>query len=175
MTYWPKNWLEGLVVPGGTGPRVALHNHTMKTAVIWTDGMKFEGVVDDYIVPMDAKAPIGKGSSPTPKELVGMGLGGCTAMDVIALLKKYRQPPKSFRVDVEIQPSTGPAPVIFENAVLTYSVEGEVDVDKLIEAVKLSQEKYCGVSAMLSKAFPIQYRIVLNGIEIGTGAAKFEL
>lgn len=145
----------------------------MKTAVVWKDGMEFYGRVNDHTVPMDANSPIGKGKAPTPKELVAMGLGGCTAMDVIALLKKHKQPPKTFSVDIEIQPSTGAHPIVFEKAVLSFVVEGAVEAEKLIEAVQLSQTKYCGVSAMLSKSFPIEYRIILNGSEVGTGQANF--
>jgi len=145
----------------------------MKSAVIWKDGMEFDGRVNDHTVPMDANAPIGKGKAPTPKELVALGLGGCTAMDVIALLKKHKQPPKTFSVEIEIEPTTGSAPIVFEKAVLSFVVEGNVEAEKLIEAVKLSQTKYCGVSAMLSKSLPIEYRILLNGSEVGTGAAQF--
>ncbi len=146
----------------------------MKTSVVWKDGMEFEGVADGHVVRMDAKTPIGKNAASSPKELVAMGLGGCAAMDVIALLKKYRQPPQTFRVDVEIVPSTGAHPIVFEKAILSFLIEGDVTAEKLIEAVQLSQTKYCGVSAMLSKSFPIEYRIILNGSEISTGAAKFE-
>ena len=146
----------------------------MKTAVVWKDGMEFNGRVDDHIVAMDANSPIGKDKAPTPKELVAMGLGGCTAMDVIALLKKHKQRPRTFSVDIEIQPSTGAPPIVFEKAILNFIVEGEIEAGKLMEAVNLSQTKYCGVSAMLSKSFPIEYRIFLNGTEIGTGTAKFE-
>lgn len=145
----------------------------MNAAIVWKDGMEFEGVVGHHKVPMDAKAPLGKETAATPKELVAMGLGGCTAMDVIALLKKHKQPPRNFRVDVDIQPTSGTHPVVFAKALLSFVVDGEVDADKLVEAVNLSQTKYCGVSAMLSKALPIEYRIVLNGNEIGTGLAKF--
>ena len=135
--------------------------------------MAFGGQANGFDVAMDAKIPIGKESAPTPKELVALGLGGCTAMDVIALLKKYKMLPKSFRVDVDIQTSTGVQPAVFEKAFLDFVVEGDVDPAKLIEAVSLSQTKFCGVSAMLAKAHPIEYRIVLNGHEIGKGSARF--
>ena len=78
----------------------------MKTTINWTDAMALEGIVGTHTVPMDAKAPIGRDSAATPKELVAMGLGGCTAMDVIALLKKYKQPPQSLKIDIDIQTST---------------------------------------------------------------------
>jgi putative redox protein len=146
----------------------------MKSAVVWKDAMEFEGRAEGHFVPMDAKSPIGKDKASTPKDLVVMGLGGCTAMDVIALLKKYKQPPTAFKVELDVQATTGKPPSVFEKALLTFIVEGAVDAEKLLEAVKLSQTKYCGVSAMLSKSFPIEYRVILNGGEIGTGSASFE-
>lgn len=147
----------------------------MKTTLTWKDGMEFDASVDAHTVRMDAKSPIGKNTGATPKELVAMGLGGCTAMDVIALLKKYKQPPQSFNIDVEIEPSTGAHPIVFNKATITFKVEGQVEPEKLNEAVQLSQTKYCGVSAMLAKAFPIEYHVVLNGTEISSGHANFEL
>lgn len=146
----------------------------MKTTINWKDAMVLEGISGGHTVPMDAKAPIGKDSAATPKELVAMGLGGCTAMDVIALLKKYKQQPQSLKIDIDIQTSTAGHPAVFEKAVLVFLVDGQVDEDKLLEAVKLSQTKFCGVSAMLSKAFPIEYKVILNGTEVGSGLANFE-
>ena len=146
----------------------------MKTAVVWKDAMELTGIAGAHSVRMDAKPPIGKDSGPTPKELVAIGLGGCTAMDVIALLKKHKEPLKSFRVNIEIQPSNGGHPVVFEKALLHFFAEGAVKEEALTEAVHLSQSKYCGVSAMLSKSFPIEYRIYLNEKEIGSGTAEFK-
>lgn len=145
----------------------------MKSKIVWKDGMEFDGVAGHHTVRMDAKAPLGKDAGATPKELVALGLGGCTAMDVIALLRKHKQPPQSFSIELDITPSEGSYPAVFSKASLTFAVEGAVEADKLIEAVHLSQTKYCGVSAMLSKAFPIEYRIVLNGTVIGSGSAAF--
>ena len=146
----------------------------MKTAVVWKSGMEFDGQVDGHVVPMDAKAPLGKGAAATPKELVAIGLAGCTAMDVIALLKKYKQWPESFHIDVDVTTSVGEHPAIFEKANLNFIVDGSVSPEKLNDAVKLSQTKYCGVSAMLAKAFLIEYRVILNGELIGSGVAEFE-
>lgn len=146
----------------------------MKTTIVWKDAMEFEGAAGPHIVRMDAKVPFGKDSAASPKELVAMGLGGCTAMDVIALLIKNKQPPQSFQIDVEVQHSTNGHPIVFEKALLKFIVNGQIEPNKLIEAVSLSQTKYCGVSAMLSKALPIEYKVVLNGIEIGFGSANFE-
>lgn len=145
----------------------------MQTTVVWKDGMEFVGRRDKHAVPMDAVSPLGRDAGPTPKELVAMGLGGCTAMDVIALLKKHKQPPRAFRVDVDVQPTSGNHPVVFARAVLRYVVDGDVTPEVLNEAVRLSQTQYCGVSAMLARALPIEYRVVLNGQEVGAGSARF--
>lgn len=146
----------------------------MKAEVVWNESMVFVGTAEEHEVLMDAKAPIGKGSAPTPKQLVAFGMGGCTAMDVMALLKKYKQLPDSLKIDIEIVSVAGKQPAVFESAQLTYLVEGQVEPERLIEAVKLSQSKYCSISAMLSKAFPIRYRVELNGKEIASGQAEFE-
>jgi putative redox protein len=145
----------------------------MVTVLTWKEAMAFDAAVDQHVVRMDAKPPLGRGAGPTPKELVAMGLGGCTAMDVIALLKKHKQVPASFTVSVDIQTTTQGMPAVFENALITFTVEGTVEKDVLIDAVSRSQHQYCGVSAMLVKAFPIRYKIVLNGTEVGTGVTHF--
>ena len=73
----------------------------MKSVLNWTEGMKFTAASDNHSVDMDAKSPIGKGSAITPKELILAGLGGCTAMDVIALMRKHKQEVQSFEVEVD--------------------------------------------------------------------------
>jgi len=135
--------------------------------------MTFESLADGNKILMDAKSPIGRGSAQTPKELVAAGLGGCTAMDVIAFLKKHRQSLKSLEVDVDIETSKGSHPVVFTQAMITFNATGDIDPKILNEAAHLSQTKYCGVSAMLSKAFPIEYVVFLNDQEVGRGKSDF--
>ncbi|HRO67060.1 MAG TPA: OsmC family protein [Pseudobdellovibrionaceae bacterium] len=146
----------------------------MKNTLKWTGDMKFESVAGTNAVPMDANPPIGGGSAQTPKELVAAGLGGCTAMDVVALLKKHKQPFESLEVEVDVEMSKGGYPAVFTKGLLTFRASGAVDPKILLEAVHLSQTKYCGVSAMLVKAFPIEYAVILNREEIGRGRANFE-
>ncbi len=145
----------------------------MKAQLKWKEGMKFEATSEGNSLLMDAKAPIGTNTAMTPKELVAVGLGGCTAMDVIALLKKHKQAYQSLEVDVDIITSTSGQPVVFKSATLTFSATGEVERAILLDAVRLSQTKYCGVSAMLVKALPINYVVKLNGEQIGEGKADF--
>lgn len=145
----------------------------MKARTTWKEKMKFLGEADGNSVLMDAKSPIGSGTGLTPKELVAIGLAGCSAMDVVALMKKHKQPLEAFDVDIEITTSDNQHPAVFKSATLTYYFKGDVAPERAIESVKLSQTKYCGVSAMLSKAFPISYKVVLNDNEISTGEAYF--
>ena len=143
----------------------------MKTNTRWNTGMRFTGNCGGNEITLDAKPPLGQSAGMTPKELVVVGLSGCTAMDVIALLKKHKQEVTSFNVEAEVEKSTGGHPEVFSRATLTFKAEGPIDPDRYLEAVDLSQNRYCGVSAMLSKAFPIEYRVILNGSEIGSGTA----
>ena len=145
----------------------------MKSTLTWTEGMQFEALSDGNTVSMDAKAPLGKNKAMTPKELVASGLGGCTAMDVVALLKKHKQAYEKFEVEVNITTSAGRTPAIFTDALLTFSAWGQIDKEIFLEAVHLSQTKYCGVSEMLLKAMPIRYVVVLNNEQIGEGSAAF--
>lgn len=147
----------------------------MEAKVAWQEGMKFIGESSGHEVALDSKAPLGKDQGFTPKELVAIGLGGCTAMDVIALLKKYRQTVKTFSVHVDTKASDQGHPIVFAEATLVFNADGDIEAEKLLEAVKLSQTKYCGVSAMLSQAFPLHYRVVLNGNEVGSGQADFSV
>ncbi len=135
--------------------------------------MKFDGEVGALKVSMDAHSPLGSDSGFTPKELVAIGIGGCTAMDVVALLKKYKEPMESLAVQVEVVPTEKVQPAVFKDVTLTFVVSGQVNSDKLVEAVRLSQTKYCGVSAMILKTAPIHYKIILNGVEIALGEASF--
>lgn len=135
--------------------------------------MNFTATAGPNSLTMDAKTPIGDHKAMTPKELLVAGLGGCTAMDVVALLKKHKQEYQTLQVDVDVNSSSGKHPVVFTDATITFRVTGKVDPAILLGSVQLSQTKFCGVSAMLSKAFPIQYHVLLNEENIGSGKAEF--
>lgn len=145
----------------------------MKSILKWSQGMSFAAECDNNTILTDAKSPLGQNKGMTPKELVLTGLGGCTAMDVVALLKKHKQPFESLNVEVESELTKEGYPQVFKYAVITFKVQGLVDPKILMDSVTLSQTKYCGVTAMLLKAFPINYVVLLNGTEIGKGVAQF--
>ena len=146
----------------------------MKINLKWNSNMKFTGTDSVHSVEMDANAPIGQSSALTPKQLLVAGLAGCTAMDVAALFKKHKQQVETFDVSADATLTTGVQPAVFTDALLVFEATGNIDKNIFLNAVELSQSKYCGVSAMLAKAFPIRYRVVLNGEQIGEGRANFE-
>jgi putative redox protein len=145
----------------------------MKINTVWNEKMVFTSSADSHEVKMDTKSPIGTDTAMTPKQLVLAGLAGCTAMDVVALMRKHKQTMDSFQLEIEAEKSKGGYPEVFNSAVLTFKLKGTIDPEKAKEAVVSSQTKYCGVSAMLSKAFPIHYVIELNDQKIFEGETKF--
>jgi putative redox protein len=146
----------------------------MKVDLVWSEKMLFEARAGEHTVAVDARAPIGGNRGMAPKELLLSALASCTAMDVVALLKKHKQTLRALRVGVEAPITEGGYPKRFSRADLVFDVSGDVEPKVLLESVKASQSMFCGVSAMLSRAFPIAYRVVLNGIEIGGGEASFD-
>jgi putative redox protein len=146
----------------------------MRTELSWSEKMLFHAQAGDHHVPVDARQPLGSNQGMAPKELLLSALASCTAMDVIALLMKHQQNVRQFKIAVDAPISEGGHPKRFTRADLTFEVEGNVDRTVLLDSVKASQTKFCGISAMLSRAFPIAYSVVLNGTPIGTGVADFE-
>ena len=145
----------------------------MKTKSTWTEKMKFEAQSRDFKIQMDAKSPLGSDSAMTPKELLLLAVSGCTGMDVVALLKKFKQPYENFSVEAEGELTEGKPPSIFKEIILTFKITGNVEAAKAIEAVQLSQTKYCGVSAMVAASVPIYYTVEINEKKVGTGQARF--
>lgn len=145
----------------------------MKLQLSWQEKMKFVATDTHHEVVMDAKSPIGESSALSPKQLLLASICGCTGMDVISLLRKNKQNIESLEVFADAPTSEGSYPVVFTRLDLNFVATGPVDKEKLIEAVALSQSKYCGVSAMVSKAVPIFYKVLLNGTLVAEDQAKF--
>jgi len=129
----------------------------------WKGKMAFEGVGDSgFTQRMDTDAAGGENTGARPMEFIALGLAGCTAMDVISIMQKKKQPIADFQVQVHAQ-RADEHPKVFTGAVIEYRVTGrDVDESSLLRAIELSAEKYCPAQAMLSKAFPMQlvYKIV---------------
>ena len=92
------------------------------------------------------------GTGPKPIEMVAVGLAGCTAFDVITVLRqKYHQKVTGYQVQVEADQAERP-PQVFTTIRICHRVTGiGIDESALVEAIRLSEEKYCSVGAMLQK------------------------
>ena len=105
------------------------------------------------------------GTGPKPIELVAVGLAGCTAFDVITILRqKYHQKVTGYEVRVEADQAERP-PQIFTAVRIHHVVTGlDLDAAALEEAIRLSEEKYCSVGAMVQKtaSFHTTYEIVAD-------------
>lgn len=102
-----------------------------------------------------------KGAS--PMELLLMGVGGCSAIDVISILKKQRQEITSYKMEVEGSRKEVRDAKPFEAIHVILYLEGKIDEAKAIRAAALSFEKYCSVSITMEASVKISYSIILNG------------
>ena len=94
----------------------------------------------------------------SPVELVLMALCGCTASDIVTILRKKREPFTAVEVRAEGERAPDP-PMIYTAIRLVYRVSGKVSHNAREDAVRLSKEKYCSVSAMLDKTAKISFEI----------------
>ena len=126
----------------------------------WLENMSFESEINGHRVIIDAKEEVGgQDKGPRPKPFMLAALGGCTAMDVVSILKKMRVELKNLNVIVEGE-LTEEHPKYFHKMHVIYEVEGNnIPMDKIEKAVALSEEKYCGVSAVYKKVIDMTSEI----------------
>ncbi len=136
-----------------------------KVDVKWQDEMAFEASLHENTqkIMIDAVPAVGgRNLGPRPKTLMLVSLGGCTAMDVISILKKMRVTPDYFNVEVEGE-LTEEHPKYFHSITVNYIFRGkDLPMDKIEKAVKLSEERYCGVTEMLKKSSKITSNIIIE-------------
>ncbi len=101
-------------------------------------------------------------SALSPMQMVLAAVGGCTAMDVVAILKKQKQEYDSLTVNVHGERSND-IPKVFTRISIQFVFEGTVDPTKAMRAATLSAEKYCSVSHMLQASVDISHTVVVNG------------
>ncbi len=131
----------------------------MKSVVKWNRGMQFVGQTGSgHSLVMDGAPEVGgENTGMRPMEMVLLGLGGCTAMDVVFILRRARQPVEDCTIEV-VADRAETVPKVFTKAHLHYVVVGkDLDEGQVQRAVELSAEKYCSVSQMLRKAIDITY------------------
>jgi putative redox protein len=119
---------------------------------IWTDHERYIGeATSRHAIVIDTA---NEKTASSPMELVLIALCGCTASDVVGVLRKKREPFVSLVVSAEGERASG-YPAVYTEIKLTYRVGGKVSHKAMEDAVRLSKEKYCSVSAMLEKTTKI--------------------
>ena len=134
-------------------------SHKIKSNFI--GGMAFETDMDGHKIVVDAYPEFGgENKGPSPKPLVLTSLSGCTGMDVVSLLKKMRVDYENFSIEIEAS-LTEEHPKYYDKIHVVYSIKVKSeDEGKVKKAVDLSQERYCGVSYMLSQSSELTYEIL---------------
>lgn len=123
--------------------------HSVSTS--FTEGMAFTADIKGHEVVMDTTANDGGlDSGPSPKRLMLASLSGCTGIDIVSILNKMKVSFSNFSIEIHAALSNE-HPKIYNHVKITYKIKlAEEDKPKMIKAVSLSQEKYCGVYAMFS-------------------------
>lgn len=138
----------------------------MNMDIVWKGKMAFEaeGPSSGHKVVIDAAAEVGgENQGPRPMELLMMGLGGCTGIDIISILDKMRLELTSFHMEINGDRATE-HPKRFTEIHMRYILEGpNLPKDKVERAVRLSQDKYCSASASLNANITASF--VINGAE----------
>ncbi len=129
----------------------------------FVEGMSFETRMDGHRIVLDADREVGgKNLGPKPKPLMMLALAGCTAMDVVSILRKMRVDFDDFSVEVEGELNEE-MPREYKKMVIRYVLKGkEIDRKKVEKAVNLSQDRYCGVTANYRKAMELEHEIEIR-------------
>lgn len=133
----------------------------MQANATWKQEMTFDALSHSgHTVVFDGDPAHLHGAS--PMEAVLMGLCGCTAIDVISILKKKREPFTGLTVSAVAEQASEP-PKVFTQVKLTYRVSGAVSHKAMEDAVHLSETKYCSVAGMVEKTAKIEFVIEYAG------------
>jgi putative redox protein len=127
----------------------------MKTLTTWKAGEEFESSQDHNQIQLDGNRVNGF----SPKALLLTGLAACSGIDVVDILQKMRVEFSGFEIETEAE-QTDEHPKVFKEIHIVYRVKtAPANEEKVRKAIHLSLDKYCGVSAMLKKNSPIQYKL----------------
>jgi len=138
----------------------------MDAKVTWEKKLSFIGTGETHFnVPIGGSVDVGGDEDGfRPMELILIGLAGCTAMDVISILKKKQQDIQNFEVQINGERATE-HPKVFTSVKISYILSGRnISRDAVQRAVNLSTEKYCPAQAMFTKIMPIDQEIIIQEI-----------
>jgi putative redox protein len=139
----------------------------MKAKLMQLDGLTLMGRSDTgHWVPMDAPVDIGgHGAGPRPMELMLIGIAGCAAMDIIAILKKKKVDLRGFEVNVEADRSEE-HPQLFKKITFNYTVSGKNIQTKDVErAIELTDSKYCGAIENVRGSAEIVHNFTIREVD----------
>lgn len=98
-----------------------------------------------------------------PMQMLLMGLGGCSAIDVVMILKKQRQTIDDFSIKITGEREPGKEPSLWHNAKIIFLLKGDIDKEKAARACELSMNKYCSVAETLKKSgTELTWEVVVN-------------
>jgi putative redox protein len=135
---------------------------THSVTTLFNKNMAFTADINGHEVLMDTTADDGgDDSGPSPKRLMLASLAGCTGMDIVPILNKMKVSYSDFSIDVDAD-VTEEHPRIYNRVKITYKIKmAAADRPKMEKAVALSQEKYCGVSAMFRAFAELKTEIII--------------
>ncbi len=132
----------------------------MRVTLRHIEGMRFIGETEKHSIVLESDY-LKVQKSVAPMEAFLLSLGGCTGMDVVAILMKMKQPPRKFEIYIEGERAKE-HPKVYTYVKIKYVLYG-VNLEKAKRAVQLSQEKYCPVSAMLKRSgCVLDYEVVVK-------------
>ena len=128
----------------------------MQAKVVWRNRLSFTGKSGGFQVPLGAHPDVGGDDDGfRPMQLIGLGIAGCTAMDVISILQKKRQAITAFEVQIDGEQAED-HPRVFTHLQIKYLISGnDVDEKAVERAIELSRTKYCPAQAMFQDIVPI--------------------
>jgi len=98
-----------------------------------------------------------------PMQTLIMAIGGCSAIDIILILRKQKQEIEDFQISIDADREQGKEPALWLSAHVVFKLKGAIDKDKAMRAVELSMKKYCSVSETLEKSgTKITYEVKVN-------------
>ena len=134
---------------------------THQISSVFLHGMAFQSNINGHTIITDTTTDDGgNNEGPSPKRLMLASLAGCTGIDVVSILNKMKVTFSDLSIDVSAG-LTEEHPKIYRDVLITYKIKvDEADKPKMEKAVKLSKERYCGVSAMFSAFSTVESNII---------------
>ena len=142
----------------------------------WMGKMQFNSLVNGHTIIMDAPVRVGgEDHGPIPKPFVLTALSGCTGMDIVAILRNAKKEVNDLNIKVTGELSRQ-HPIEYVAIHIIYDFNGDVAFkDAALDAVNVSQNKYCGVSHMLRKVLPVTWEVNYNGVQLFNNKVAEEL